>query len=252
VISSDGNLLPRPREVLSFRLGVAERADIIVDFAKIAERFGNPSRLHIENRLEQNNGRGPTNNIKPAGHGDPLLEFRLTGSRPDDTSFDPEPVATPRNACSTGDSVFAPITLPNMTDETPRITRHFEFDRGDGQWQINGRLMDCTEPRLRPQRNTMERWVLRNNAGGWQHPIHIHMEEFQVVSRNGEPVVCGDRDFGRKDVIQLRFNEEVELLMRFRDYRGVYPLHCHNTVHEDHQMMLLFDVSDVGDDVTEP
>jgi len=45
----------------------------------------------------------------------------------------------------------------------------------------------------------------------------------------------------------LRFGESIEVLMRFRDNLGVYPFHCHNTVHEDHQMMLLFEVAPVGD-----
>ena len=40
--------------------------------------------------------------------------------------------------------------------------------------------------------------------------------------------------------------------MRFRDIKGGYPLHCHNTVHEDHQMMLLFNVADVGDNNAQP
>ena len=31
-----------------------------------------------------------------------------------------------------------------------------------------------------------------------------------------------------------------------------YPMHCHNAVHEDHQMMLLFQVQDTGDNRTEP
>jgi hypothetical protein len=29
-------------------------------------------------------------------------------------------------------------------------------------------------------------------------------------------------------------------------------MHCHNTIHEDHQMMLLFEVQDTGDDLSEP
>jgi hypothetical protein len=29
-------------------------------------------------------------------------------------------------------------------------------------------------------------------------------------------------------------------------------MHCHNTVHEDHQMMLLWNVADVGDNNTAP
>src|SRR5262249_26124945 len=95
VIANDGNLLPRPIEVTSHRLGVAERVDIIVDFAKIAARFGTPARIGRENRLEQTDGRGPTGKILAAGQGDQLLEFPLVGGAVTDASLDPEPVAYP-------------------------------------------------------------------------------------------------------------------------------------------------------------
>jgi FtsP/CotA-like multicopper oxidase with cupredoxin domain len=51
----------------------------------------------------------------------------------------------------------------------------------------------------------------------------------------------------RKDVVRLNFGETVEVFLRFRDFRGDWPMHCHNTVHEDHNMMLLWGVQDVGD-----
>src|SRR3989442_13436066 len=85
-----------------------------------------------------------------------------------------------------------------------------------------------------------ERWILRNSSGGWQHPIHIHLEEFRIIRRNGRLVQCGNVEFSRKDVVRLGFNDEIEIVMRFRDFRGGEPMHCHNTVHEDHAMMLLW------------
>jgi FtsP/CotA-like multicopper oxidase with cupredoxin domain len=92
--------------------------------------------------------------------------------------------------------------------------------------------------------------VLRNNSGGWQHPIHIHFEEFQILSRNGQPAKGVERS--RKDVVRLGFNEEITVFMRFRDFVGRYPLHCHNTVHEDHAMMLRWEIDEIGDRNTEP
>jgi FtsP/CotA-like multicopper oxidase with cupredoxin domain len=251
VISCDGNLLGRPIEVTSYRMGVAERTDIIVDFNRIAQRFGNPARIRLENRLEQVNGRGPTGNILPAGQGDQLLEFRLVGNAPVDESFDPEPVAFPGVAAAAGDSVFDPISLPDISGATPRITRTFKFERGNGEWQVNGKFMDCTRFRFTFQKDTFERWIISNRSAGWTHPVHIHLEEFRMISRNGQSIKPGDVDFGRKDVL-LVGNEDIEVLIRFRDMRGGYPIHCHNTVHEDHQMMMLFQVQDVGDNNTRP
>ena len=252
VIANDGNLLPRPVEVTSHRISVAERVDIIVDFAKIADRFGNPARIRLENRLEQTDGRGPTGKILAAGRGSQLMEFRLTGGAVTDDSMDPEPVAYPHVPASAGNAVFASISLPDITQVTPRLTRRFRFERGDGGWQINGRFMDCTRFRFSPQANTAERWIFENSSGGWQHPIHVHLEEFRILSRNGRAVQPGSVEYARKDVLQLRDNETVEALVRFRDFRGGYPLHCHNTVHEDHQMMLLWNVADTGDTRTQP
>ena len=94
--------------------------------------------------------------------------------------------------------------------------------------------------------------MLQNSSGGWQHPIHIHLEEFQFLRRNGSAPSTGSVENSRKDVARLGFNETVELFFRFRDFRGDYPLHCHNVVHEDHAMMLLWQVDDEGDGNTEP
>jgi FtsP/CotA-like multicopper oxidase with cupredoxin domain len=247
VIANDGNLLPRPVEVTSHRISVAERVDVIVDFAKIAQRFGNPARIRLENRLEQLDGRGPTGRILPAGRGNQVLEFRLTGGPVTDPSFDPEPVSFPHVPATAGDAVFAPISLPDISAVQPRLTRTFVFGQHDDGWQINDEFMDCTRFRFTAQANTAERWIIQNDGGEWQHPIHIHLEEFRILSRNGVAVKPGNVDFARKDVTALLPDERIEVLMRFRDNLGVYPFHCHNTVHEDHQMMLLFNVAPVGD-----
>ena len=52
--------------------------------------------------------------------------------------------------------------------------------------------------------------------------------------------------------MQLRFGESIEILIRFRDMVGGYPVHCHNTVHEDHQMMMIWENAPVGDNITRP
>ena len=149
-----------------------------------------------------------------------------------------------------GDAVFAPISLPDISQVKPRITRTFEFDRQDGQWIVNDKFMDCTVFRFQFERDTAERWIIKG-GGGWSHPVHIHFEEFRILSRNGRAVRPGNIEFARKDVVELH-GEDIELLVRFRDMVGGYPVHCHNTVHEDHQMMMLFKVSQKGDNKTRP
>ena len=234
IIGNDGNLLPRPIQATSVRLSVAERVDIIVDFDNLPN---NPSVLYLENRLEQDDGRGPDEEILPPTQGDYLMEFRI-GAPVADGSVDPATLPPLR-------------ALPSKT-APPRVTRTFKFDRRNGQWAINGRFASCEQTRFRVKRNSVEHWILRNSSGGWQHPIHIHLEEFQIIRRNGVAPPANSFEDSRKDVLRLGFNEEVEVFFRFRDFRGVYPMHCHNTIHEDHAMMLLFDIDDTGDMKAEP
>jgi FtsP/CotA-like multicopper oxidase with cupredoxin domain len=232
LISNDGNLLPRPLPVSSISLSVAERSDIIIDFRDFAG-----ATLFLENRLEQVDGRGPTGRTLPAGAGNLVLQFRVKGSAAPDESADPR---TQRF-----------YALPDTT-RAPAVTRHFRFEQGNGQWQINGRLMDsaCRDVRLRIRQNSAEHWVFDNNSAGWMHPIHVHMEEFQILSRNGLPP--SELDQSRKDVLGLSHNETVKVFFQFRDWLGPYPMHCHNVVHEDHAMMLRWDIDETGDDNADP
>jgi len=253
LIGTDGNLIPTPVQIQSVRIGPAERVDVIIDFRPFAGKT-----IYLENRLLQLNGQGPTavdsqlfaqnsNNtecalvlndptkgaIKAAGTGDLLLQFRVSGSPVTDHSVDP--ASKPRF-----------YQLPSTNTE-PRIVRTFKFDRLNGQWSINGQFMDCgigpsgfsESFRFAVRQNSSEQWLLTNLTGDWTHPIHIHLEEHQILSRNrSAPTLPGDR--GRKDVTQLHPNERVQLFFRFRDWLGKYPIHCHNVVHEDHAMMALW------------
>jgi len=238
VIGNDGNLLPQPIQVTSVRVSVAERPDIIIDFAQNAA-----TRVRLENRLEQISGAGPTDNILPAGHNGGqgyLMEFQIGDVVPDN-SVDPN-------------------TMPhfyNLPDNmgTPRITRTFVFNIGgpnDTPWIINGQVMDCSTIRFAVERNSIEHWILQNAGGGWHHPIHIHLEEHQILTRNGVPIPSTSVEHSRKDVVELFPIETVEIFMRFRDFSGDYPMHCHNTIHEDHAMMLLWQVADKGDNLMMP
>jgi FtsP/CotA-like multicopper oxidase with cupredoxin domain len=70
--------------------------------------------------------------------------------------------------------------------------------------------------------------------------VHIHYEEHRSLSYNGQPPPPFERC--RKDVIRLDPNAEMDIYMRFRDYKGLYPMHCHNVVHEDHAMMVMWKI----------
>ena len=84
-----------------------------------------------------------------------------------------------------------------------------------------------------------EIWTLAAN-GGWWHPGHMHLEEFQILSVNGAKPAA--KYEGLRDIACLTDNMTMDVLIRFRDFKGKYVMHCHSVVHEDHAMMMRFDV----------
>jgi len=203
--------------------------DVIIDFSQFAGKS-----IYLENRLKQLDGRGPVpapDDILPAGAGNLVMRFDVMLPAVQDQSDDPARITK-----------F--YDLPDTAVE-PAVVRTFRFDRLNGEWSINGTFMDCNRTRFRVKQNTAEHWVLGNFSGDWQHPIHIHLEEHQILTRNRMPPPTVE--VSRKDVTRLRQNERVELFFRFRDFTGRYPLHCHNMIHEDHAMMLRWDIEPDGD-----
>ena len=69
--------------------------------------------------------------------------------------------------------------------------RKFEFIRTNGRWTINGETWEnvidseYTHCMAEPEQDAVEIWELTNTSGGWFHPVHIHLVDFQVLSRNG-------------------------------------------------------------------
>jgi FtsP/CotA-like multicopper oxidase with cupredoxin domain len=98
-----------------------------------------------------------------------------------------------------------------------------------------------------PRYGTCEVWHLVNDGAGWDHPIHIHFEEGQILARDGSPSQVPPWEKGRKDVYRLRPGGTVTLAMQFRDWGGMFMEHCHNTTHEDHAMLLRWEIDDKGD-----
>jgi FtsP/CotA-like multicopper oxidase with cupredoxin domain len=232
-ISSDGSLLPQAVQITSVRLSNSERVDIIVDFSKITAK-----RLYLVNRLEQVNGRGPTGRI--LNPGTPIVQINI-GSVKTDNSVDP--AAAPLMMRELPDPDFGAL----LARAAKAKTRTWKFERGNGAWTVNGKLFDENVVNAAIDQESEEVWVIQNSGGDWRHPVHIHFEEHRVLSRNGALVkpatpLNGCIDYARKDVIPLNTNEEVRIFMRFRDMKGRYVMHCHNVVHEDHAMMVRWDI----------
>lgn len=226
VIGTDAGLVPTPTYVKSFRHGPAERYEIVIDFAK----YPVGQRVVLKNT-------SPKNNINFANT-DKVMAFDVIGG-----SFDSSNNSVPAS--------LDPDQPTMLLAESAAVReRTFDFIRKNGNWTINGKTWDdvvrsnFTSVLANPKFNDVEIWTLRNPSGGWHHPVHIHLIDFKILSRNGKPALPHER--GPKDVVYVGENESVRLLMKFDGQVGKYMMHCHNLVHEDHDMMGQFEVSDPG------
>jgi FtsP/CotA-like multicopper oxidase with cupredoxin domain len=105
---------------------------------------------------------------------------------------------------------------------------------------INDRFWNPDVPLFRCRLGTAERWIVTNGSGGWDHPFHVHVENYQVLKRNGKTPPLIER--GRKDIMNLAGGDSIEIFIHFHRYAGRYTVHCHNTGHEDLAMMGWVDV----------
>ena len=222
VIGTDAGLLSEPVTVSEFRHGMAERYDVVIDFSNVP--VGQKITL-----------------LNTAADGDVGQVMQFVASGPKVAS---SPVPPRLN-----DYVFGAEAAEVVNPDNPR---YFEFNRSGGLWTING-LPWTGVVAAAPKVGTVEKWILKNGGGGWFHPVHIHLVDFHIISRNGAPPFAYEK--GWKDVVYIGPGETVELVMRFnaaaqidpaKPVVGKYVMHCHNLIHEDHDMMTQFS-TDPGD-----
>jgi len=81
------------------------------------------------------------------------------------------------------------------------------------------------------------------------HPIHLHGQQFQVLSRTFDgdadsraTYAEGLIDSGWKDTVLVAPGDRIVIAKPFGDFRGRFMYHCHNLEHEDMGMMREFSV----------
>jgi bilirubin oxidase len=181
-------------------MSVGERYEIIVDFANYAGK-----------NFTMRNGRSPGENIDYAAT-DRVMRF-VVGDTVSDSSNNDDVPRTLRE-------------IPPIPTEEP--AKDFAFERVDNEWVINGVGFADIENRIltRPQLGADEIWVLKNAGGGATHPVHIHLVDFQVLSRTGgRNEVLPYEAAGRKDVVYLAPGETVQVVARYAPWAGVYMFH---------------------------
>ncbi len=217
MIGTDAGLMGSPVEVANFRLGMAERYEFVIDFSK----YPVGTKIVLQNLSLPNNEDYANTNV--------VMRFDVVRQEADDSSVP---------------STLRPYSV--IPTSSAVRTREFRYERSNGLWVINGKVWDVNRIDANPQLGDVEIWRLYNNSGGWFHPIHVHLIDAQIIDRNGKAPFPYERGF--KDVFYVGENESVRVIGKFGPHTGKYMSHCHNSVHEDHDMMNQFQVGTGGPD----
>ncbi len=226
MVGTDGGMMPVSQQVTEWRVSPGERYEFLVNFAQ----YKAGQRVVLRNRSNENN--------RDFDETDKIMAFDVTD----------EPVDTSDPTWNRIPTVLTSSAAMNLRRDQAVRERKMRFHRDDKTdiWQINGRtwadVIDSgfQEVFADPALGDVEIWKIENRGGGWFHPVHIHLVDFQILSRNRKAPFAYER--GPKDVLYLGGNETVELIMKFGPHRGKYMIHCHNLSHEDHDMMVQFSV----------
>ncbi|MGW3043559.1 multicopper oxidase family protein [Kitasatospora sp. NPDC001159] len=204
-IGSDGGLLAAPVAHDGIEIAPAERFDVVVDFS----RYPPGTQVRLLNRF----GSGRTAEV---------MRFDVSSRPVSDDARVPDKLSV----------------IEELDASAAVTTRDFRFrrSRSDG-WTINDDPYQPGHSLATPALGSVERWRFSTDV---HHPVHLHLDHFQVIGRNGKDP--GPWDAGWKDTVDLRPAEAVEVLVRFTDYAGTYMMHCHNLEHEDMAMMADFTV----------
>ena len=243
VVATDGGLTV-PQPITSWRHAGAERYELMVDFGGC--RLGDT--VELRNSSAENN--------RDFIHTGKVMRLRVT-SEPTDTRWNavPTPPASELN----------PVMLATRSASRRRRDIDLEHDDITNEFLINGMswvdvqqggwnlFLDDRDP---PRPGDFEIWRIENTSGGWHHPLHIHLVDFQILSRKGGSNRVEAWERGPKDVVYVGEREIVEVLVHYETAPAAYPdgrstgqagltgglggrymIHCHNLTHEDHDMM---------------
>jgi len=266
-IANDGNLFPSPVTLTALdEQGIAERYDIVVDFSK----FKIGSKVWMVNLCEHQDGKKPAADLTLAQalsgtSADPcvgkFLEFHIVRdpAQPDQSQVPAVMIPNPDLSSIPVARERTFVFGSGASQPLPARPENYTTGAGNqpGPWGVatdGGAMLNASWGRISaaPGYGTREVWTLQNGGGGWDHPIHIHFEEGQILARNGSAANVPAWEKGRKDVYRLRPGGSVTLTMQFRDWGGMFMEHCHNTVHEDNAMLVRWEIDNSGSPFLRP
>lgn len=271
-IGTDGALLEKPESYPYIILAPAERVELWVDFS------GREIGSELVLRSLPYHGATPQMGMGMRGGMGGEAMGMMMGGMAQGESFS---IAKFRIAEKISESPRLPQTLVKMKRLTeldvsnPDRTIPIAISMAHMSWKLNGRsfemegVMDIEKIpvntiqkiRIFHENHSMHGGRggmgggMRGGRGGGMgmmmsmaHPIHLHGQQFQILSRavtdkqesGYESVKQGFINSGWKDTVLVMPGEEVTIIKPFEDYTGLYLYHCHNLEHEDLGMMRNF------------
>ena len=296
-IGTEGGLLlaPTPLPAQGLVLASAERADLLVDFSDLAPgtqlTLWNTAAAPFDGTFADpaTAGTADLDELLPYPE---VLRVRVVAGRRRDSRPAPPVLATDFRRVTRDELdgvVLRAIALverkPDMDGEPPMLTLRELVEDPDSDEAVISLIeqLDGDENRETRWRTVATRfedtatffpvlgqpevWRLVNLTED-THPIHVHLDAFQVLDRHpavveidntaiaagatratvrvGEapdddiPHALDDNERGLKDTVRVNANEVVDIVVRFGTFAGRYMYHCHILEHEDHDMMRPF------------
>jgi spore coat protein A len=250
-IGTDDGFLKKPVPLDRVLIAPGERADIVIDFSKLAGKT-----LIVTNDAYAPYPKGAPMSMAP----DPqttgqIMEFRV--DQPPNRNI---PDAYRFTTTQTLNTTIVPF--PHV-DKTRQLVLYSNKDTYGRNLVEVGTLAgpisladSHADPAIKIQQGAVEKWVIYN-ATDHTHPMHLHQVAFQIISQQqfefvntpnggiritrmiGKPESPPPNEAGWKDTVQVNPGYAVTIEAKF-DLPGKYVWHCHILEHEDNDMMNYF------------
>ncbi len=259
-IGNEGGFLAAPVNLTAdhgnrLLMGLAERADVIVDFGNVTEGSYVLGNVGPDEPFGGGVPGGDFPVSDPSATGQ-IMEFRVVPAVDQDDSTPPQFLQLPAVASLPAESLTRQLALIEKADEgadeedeeVEGPTEALLGTVAGGVWTERKWVEPVTE---NPEVGATELWEMYNTTGD-AHPMHIHEIVFEVVDREGlvldgdgvaEPIQLDGSpmppeawESGYKDTVIAYPGQVTRVRARF-DKPGQYVWHCHIVEHEDNEMM---------------
>lgn len=235
-IGTDGGFMEYPIGVTEITIAPAERVDVIIDFTNLS---GHKIKMINDAPAPFPSGEKP--NRDTVGE---VMEFRVSLPLSNiDTSVIPSFIGS------------IPLLAEHMAQKKRYLTLDCKQDRYGRELMLqDDKTWDDPLTEVIKE-GSVEIWYFVNLTDD-THPMHIHLNDFQVLDRRpfdvelfkkerviryiGPATPSEPQECGWKDTVRANPKEITRVIKKFGPYKGLYVWHCHMLEHEDYEMMRPF------------